>query len=114
MTALFDAETSAPFDLSIAPLMRATLVRLDAQEHVLFVLPHDLIWDGWSFDIFLRDLGALYSAFTNGASSPLAPLPITYGDFAEWQREWLDSPGSAQQRKWWRNELTGDLPVLAG
>src|SRR6202022_302500 len=94
MTALFDAETSAPFDLSIAPLMRATLVRLDEQEHVLFVLPHNLIWDGWSFDIFLRDLGAVYSAFTNGEPSPLAPLPITYGDFAEWQREWLNSPGS--------------------
>ncbi len=108
----FDREIAAPLDISSAPLFRATLIRLDETEHVLFVLPHNLIWDGWSFAIFLRELAALYNAFVKGALSPLPALPVSYADFAQWQREWLTGPDSADQRAWWRAQLAGDLPVL--
>ncbi len=108
----FDREIAVPHDVSSAPLFRTTLLRLDATEHVLFVLPHNLIWDGWSFEIFLRELGTLYSAFVKGAPPSLAALPISYADFAQWQREWLTGPESADQRAWWQRQLAGDLPVL--
>jgi amino acid adenylation domain-containing protein len=112
MMASLDAETRIPYDLSVAPLFRATLVRLDEEEHVLFILPHNVIWDGWSFDIFLRELGAVYAAFSDGGPSPLGPLAISYRDFAAWQREWLAGPERTRQEAWWRTQLAGDLPVL--
>jgi amino acid adenylation domain-containing protein len=112
MRGFFDREIAVPFDLSSAPLFRATLIRLDETEHVLFALPHNIIWDGRSFEILLRDLGALYTAFVTGALSALAPLPISYADFTEWQREWLTGTDSADQRAWWHRQLNGDLPVL--
>jgi amino acid adenylation domain-containing protein len=112
MMAFFEGATSQPFDLAVAPLFRATLIRLDEDEHVLFILPHNLIWDGWSFDIFLKELSHLYNGFANDCPLPLDELPISYRDFSAWQREWLGGSRSAREAQWWRSQLQGDLPVL--
>jgi len=103
-------EVSAePFDLTAAPLFRSILFRLDEQRSLYFTLRHNLIWDGWSFDVFLRDLCAAYAALEQGESGAQPPLPLAYGDFSTWQRDWVNSPELQRQVAWWQQNL-GDGP----
>ena len=82
-------EAKQPFDLANGPLYRFGLLRLSEQEHVLLITLHHIISDGWSMNVLVRELAALYKAFSAGSPSPLAELPIQYADFAVWQRKWL-------------------------
>lgn len=109
---LADTESRIPHDLSAAPLMRATLFRIAETRHILLIVPHNLIWDGWSFEVFVHELVSLYAAATHAAAPPLPDLPVAYRDFARWQREWLEGPEAAQQRAWWSGQLGAPLPVL--
>src|ERR1051326_8687393 len=77
------------FDLSRGGLLRQTLLRLGAEEHVLLFTMHHIVSDGWSMEILTREVSALYAAYASGQESPLAELPIQYADYAVWQREWL-------------------------
>ncbi len=106
--------TDTPFDLGAAPLFSARMFRLADDEHALFFMPHHIIWDGWSFDILYNELSALYRAFAAGEPSPLAPLPVTYGDYAEWHAQWLESPAFQGQLGFWRERLAqmGDIRAL--
>ncbi|UPG87733.1 amino acid adenylation domain-containing protein [Luteibacter aegosomatis] len=97
--------TDTPFDLGTAPLFSARMFRLADDEHALFFMPHHIIWDGWSFDVLYNELSALYRAFAAGQASPLAPLPVTYGDFAEWHSQWLETPAFQSQLGFWRDRL---------
>jgi amino acid adenylation domain-containing protein len=106
-------EASAPFDLSRGPLLRMRVLRLSANEHVLLMTLHHIISDGWSMGVMIRELGALYTSFYQGETSPLPELPIQYADFALWQREWLSGSVLEQQLEYWRQQLGGELPVLA-
>ena len=76
----------APFDLRKGPLIRGRLIRVGAQEHVLLMTVHHIVFDGWSMGILIRELGALYGAYRAGGSDPLPPLGIQYADYAVWQR----------------------------
>ncbi|HET9478022.1 MAG TPA: condensation domain-containing protein, partial [Pyrinomonadaceae bacterium] len=105
-------ETQRPFDLVNGPLIRARLMRLGANEHVLLVTMHHIISDGWSQTIVLNELSALYEAAVAGRSSPLPELSIQYADFAEWQREWLSGELLDQQLEYWRKHLQGAPPSL--
>jgi amino acid adenylation domain-containing protein len=105
-------EGHRPFDLSVSPLMRAALLRLGEQEHILLVTMHHIVSDGWSAGIFLRELSALYGAFLSGEPTPLAELPVQYADFAVWQREWLRGEVLEEQLDYWKQRLGGELPVL--
>lgn len=102
-----------PFDLSIGPLVRASLVKLSHEEHVLFFMPHHSVFDGWSFGIFQRELFTLYESFAAGKCCPLPKLPIQYADFAAWQREWLEGKEVEGHLAYWREILSGELPILA-
>ncbi|WP_216847007.1 condensation domain-containing protein, partial [Granulicella sp. L60] len=82
-------EASEPFDLQAGPLLRGRLIRLSDEEHVLLITMHHIVSDGWSMDIFRRELSTLYAAFRNGEPDPLPVLPIQYADYAVWQREWI-------------------------
>ena len=106
--------TDTPFDLGGAPLFSARMFRLADDEHVLFFMPHHIIWDGWSFDIFCNELSAIYRAFAAGLPSPLTALPVTYGDFAEWHAHWLETPAFQAQLTAWRERLAkmGDIRPL--
>src|ERR1700752_1340089 len=79
-------EAQQSFDLVRGPLIRAMLIRLATDEHVLLVTMHHIISAGWSQTVLLNELGALYEAAVAGRSSPLPELPIQYADFSEWQR----------------------------
>jgi amino acid adenylation domain-containing protein/FkbH-like protein len=101
-----------PFDLRHAPLLRVALFALGPEEHLLLVVFHHIIADGWSFGVFLRELATLYEAFSRGLPSPLPELPVQYADFAGWQREWLQGEVLDTQTAWWRRRLAGAPPVL--
>jgi len=103
-------EASRPFDLTTGPLLRATLLHLDPQEHVLLVTMHHIISDGWSMGIFYRELSALYEAFSEGNPSPLPDLPIQYADFAVWQRQWLQGKNLEEQLAFWKEQLNDISP----
>ncbi|MBZ4423334.1 non-ribosomal peptide synthetase, partial [Myxococcus sp. RHSTA-1-4] len=105
-------ETRRPFDLERGPLMRASLLRLDAREHVLVVTMHHIVSDGWSMGVLVREVAALYGAFASGREPRLPPLPIQYADFAAWQRAWLKGEVLKQQLGYWRQQLSGAAPML--
>jgi amino acid adenylation domain-containing protein len=100
-----------PFELKRGPLLRATLLQLDEDEHVLIVNMHHIVSDGWSIGIFGHELATLYDAFVAGRKSPLAELPVQYADFAIWQREWLSGSHLEAQLDYWKQQLAG-APLL--
>jgi thioesterase domain-containing protein len=104
-------EGRLPFDLTRGPLIRARLLRLDDEDHTLLVTVHHIVADGWSVGVMTQELGALYDAYCRGLDSPLAELPIQYGDFAVWQEKWLQSDGLKRQLDYWARQLAG-LPLL--
>lgn len=107
-----ETETARPFSLHDGPLLRATLLKLADDDHGLFLAIHHIITDGWSMDIFMSELLTLYEAFSAGEPSPLADLPLQYGDFAAWQRESITGETLAAQLAYWKRQLSGELPVL--
>src|SRR5262249_17590766 len=100
------------FDLSTGPLLRASLLRLAEQDHVLLLMIHHIVSDMWSTQILTREITALYSAFACGSKSPLPDLPIQYVDFANWQRNRLSGDLLERQLSYWRGHLCGRLPLL--
>ena len=105
-------EARRPFNLAQGPLLRASLLRLAEDEHVLLLTMHHIVSDDWSMGIFTQELAALYEAFSSGSPSPLAELAIQYADFAAWQREWLRGKVLETQFAYWKQQLGGSLPVL--
>jgi natural product biosynthesis luciferase-like monooxygenase protein/amino acid adenylation domain-containing protein len=104
-------EANTPFDLARGPLIRARLLRLDAQHHVLLLTQHHIVSDGWSLVVLFNELRALYRAFVVGQDNPLPPLTIQYPDYAAWQRQWLSGERLQTQAQYWRAQLA-DAPVL--
>jgi len=105
-------EAAKPFNLAKGLLVRATLLHLNEQEHVLLITMHHIITDGWSCGVFLRELSTLYAAFSTNQPSPLPELPIQYADFAIWQRDRIQGEFLATKLKYWKQQLSGELPVL--
>ena len=101
-----------PFDLSQAPLLRAKLLRLTQQEHMLLLVMHHIISDGWSIGIFIQELAEIYKAFSHSLPSPLPEPPIQYADFAYWQKQWLQGEVLHNQVNYWKHQLSGSLPVV--
>lgn len=105
-------EAWQPFDLARGPLLRGTLLKLDATEHVLLFTMHHIISDGWSIGVLLQELAVLYEAFCQGKPPQLPKLPIQYADFAVWQRQWLNGEVLETQLAYWKQHLGGTLPIL--
>jgi len=107
------AQTAAlkPFDLANGPLLRATLVELNQDEHVLLTSMHHIVSDGWSLGVMVREVAALYECFVRNKPSPLPDLPVQYADYAVWQRQWLQGPVLDKLVRYWRGRLEG-IPVL--
>jgi amino acid adenylation domain-containing protein len=102
---LVNTEAGRPFDLEREPLVRARLLRLGVEDHVLSLCLHHLISDGWSMGVLFRELSALYRAFSRGESSPLPELPIQYADYAIWHRQWLQERVLDSQLSYWKQQL---------
>jgi amino acid adenylation domain-containing protein len=108
-------EARMPFNLATGPLIRASLVRLGAEDHVLLVTMHHIVSDGWSMGVLIKEVGALYRAHIEDKPSPpsfLGELPVQYADFAIWQRRWLAGEVFETHLRYWRRQLGGELPVL--
>ncbi|MFB7470330.1 amino acid adenylation domain-containing protein [Kitasatospora sp. NPDC056184] len=105
------ARVAEPFDLAAGPLLRALLVRTAPDEHVLALVMHHIVSDGWSLDLLHRELDALYARHAHGTPDRLPELPVQFGDYACWQRERLAGEALAGSRAYWREELR-DVPAL--
>lgn len=108
---LATAEAQRPFNLTTDPLLRVTLLQFDPTEAVLLLTMHHIVADGWSLGVMIRELACFYTAFVEGRTPVLPPLPIQYTDFAGWQRNWLQGKILEEQLTYWRRQLQ-DLPVL--
>jgi amino acid adenylation domain-containing protein len=107
---LAQAHACRPFDLERGPLLRVVLVRMDEARHLVLVALHHIVADGWSLNIFVRELATLYAGHHGSAehAAPrLPPLPVQYADYAVWQRSWLAGERLAREVAWWRQQLAG-------
>ncbi|HZI17268.1 MAG TPA: amino acid adenylation domain-containing protein [Pyrinomonadaceae bacterium] len=105
-------EARAGFDLMQGPLIRARLLRLGAESHVLLITVHHIVTDGWSMNVLTREVGEAYAALVAGRQPALPPLPIQYADYAAWQREVMQGALLEHLLGYWRRQLGGELPVL--
>ncbi|WP_229204836.1 condensation domain-containing protein, partial [Duganella sp. CF458] len=103
---------SEKFDLERGPLVRGVLFRIAADDHVLLVTMHHIVADGWSVGVLLREVAALYGAFSQGQVDPLPPLQVQYADVAAWQAERLDEAAQARQLAFWSGALAGAPSLL--
>jgi len=101
-----------PFDISQLPLIHWTLLKLNEQEWVLIHVEHHMVHDGWSFNLFLKELVTLYQAFSQGKPSPLSEPSLQFVDFAHWQREWTKTEEATAQLNYWHQKLAGSPPLL--
>jgi amino acid adenylation domain-containing protein len=113
---LVGEDVAAPFALEAGPLVRASLIRLDGEDHLCLLTVHHLVTDFLSFQIAWGELAALYDAFAAGRPAALPEPPVQYSDFALWQREWLQGEVLEDLVAWWRERLEGfplalDLPT---
>ncbi|HEU4558073.1 MAG TPA: amino acid adenylation domain-containing protein, partial [Longimicrobium sp.] len=107
-----DEEAGRAFDLAAGPLFRATLLRVDEGEHVLLLVMHHIVSDGWSMGVFFRELSALYGAYRDGGESPLPELAVQYADYAVWQRSQLAGDALGRQLSYWKEQLAGAPELL--
>ena len=106
------AEARRPFDLGCGPLVRAQLIRLSTQEHLLLLSLHHIIADGWSMGLLFEELKEYYRSLSVGAEARVAELPLHYADYAVWQREWLQGEELDRQAGYWKERLSGAPALL--
>ncbi len=103
---------SAPFDLTKGPLIRVAVIRLSTEEHLLMVVMHHIVSDGWSMQIIVDEFVELYRASVEGREPKLKPLSIQYADYAVWHRSWLEAGEQERQLAYWKNQLGDEHPIL--
>jgi non-ribosomal peptide synthetase component F/2-polyprenyl-3-methyl-5-hydroxy-6-metoxy-1,4-benzoquinol methylase/acyl carrier protein len=109
---IIQEECSKPFDLAKDHILRCLLLKLSAQEHILFLNLHHIATDGWSNGVLLRDLAAFYGAALEGKPLSVPELTIQYADYAVWQRNWLHGAVLEKQLEYWKGRLNGAPPIL--
>lgn len=106
------SEAQRAFDLESGPLIRVSLLKLAVEEHILLLTLHHIVSDGWSMEILNRELSVLYLAHSKGERPNLPEVRLQYGDFAIWQREWLQEEVLSEHLEYWRDRLEGATPQL--
>jgi len=109
---LVEEEIQRPFSFDEGPMVRFHVFRLAEREHVVLFASHHILWDDWSQGVLLRELSALYRAFSAGRPSPLPEPPVQYADYAIWQRSWLESETLEEHLAYWSRRLEGVPPRL--
>ena len=107
-----EQEAWTPFDMTRAPLFRTRLLRLGPDDHVLLLILHHIIVDGWSIGIFFEEVSELYSAFAAGRQAQLPEPALQFSDFARWQRRWCTTDSATRQFAYWKEHLRGASPVF--
>ncbi len=102
-----ERESLKPFDMSRAPLFRARLLRLGAEDHVLLLVVHDIVIDGWSMGVLMQDVAHFYAASAAGSRTRLSEPALRFSDFARWQRHWSESDTADRQFTYWHRRLRG-------
>jgi hypothetical protein len=110
--ALLAALARRPFDLARGPLLRVTVLATAPTRHVLVLVVHHIVADGWSLSVLADELSAAYAAALAGRAPDCAPLAVQYGDWALWQRAWLAGGELDRQLEYWRTALAGAPPFL--
>ncbi|MCI8212140.1 non-ribosomal peptide synthetase, partial [Pseudomonas sp. S25] len=110
--AFVEGQTRLTFDLANGPLLRITLLQLAAEDHVLVMVQHHIVSDGWSMQVMVDELVQFYVGFSQQQPVELPALPIQYADYAIWQRHWMEAGGKTQQLAYWTEQLGNDQPVL--
>ncbi|MGD1704673.1 amino acid adenylation domain-containing protein [Dapis sp. BLCC M229] len=105
-------EAAKPFNLTTGHLLRVSLLKFSATESILLVTMHHIISDGWSIGVFIKELSALYTAYSQNQTSPLTELPIQYGDYSFWQQQWLSGEVLENLISYWKQKLAGAPPTL--
>ena len=108
-----EQERLKPIDMNHAPLFRARLLRLGADDHVLLLVLHDIVIDGWSMEVFMEELSEFYAAFATGRQAQLPEPALQFSDFARWQRRWSTSGAATRQFAYWKKRLRKASPVFA-
>jgi amino acid adenylation domain-containing protein len=101
-----------PLDLESGPLFRAALLTLSPELHVLVLVMHHIVSDGWSMGVFVEEFKALYQAGVEGRDAALPALPIQYPDYAEWHRKWLGGGEVERQLGYWKTQLAGSPAMV--
>jgi amino acid adenylation domain-containing protein len=104
---LVTEELARPFDLTVLPLLRWTVLALADDEHEIILVEHHLVHDGWSFALLMREFKAIYNAFAAGRPSPLPEPTVQYHDYAAWQSGALDAGELDYQLNYWGRRLDG-------
>ncbi|MFT3774237.1 MAG: amino acid adenylation domain-containing protein [Minicystis sp.] len=102
-----EVEAQRPFDLAKGPLLRARLLRLSADDHVLLLSMHHIVSDAWTRGILSHEIAALYESFHTGKPHNLPALPVQYADYASWQRGWINGPVEEKLLDYWKKQLGG-------
>jgi len=109
---LASEEGKKPFDLTQGPLLRAVLVRLGPKQHLLILVMHHIVTDGWSIAVLFRELTRCYEAFSRGEEVNLPPLPLQYAEYAQLQREYMSGEVLGKQIDYWKGKLAGAQTIL--
>ena len=112
LKAAIEAEMARPFDLRAHALLRVSLFEVAPDDHVLVLIQHHIVSDGWSMQSMIEELVQLYAGYSQGREVTLADLPIQYPDYAVWQREWMEAGERERQLTYWTGLLGGEQPVL--
>ena len=112
VSSLLEQLIAQPFDLEQGPLLRATLMCIGQEEHVLVLVQHHSVSDGGSMQVMVEELVQLYVGYSQGRDVHLPALPIQYADYALWQRAWMEAGEQERQMGYWRARLGGEQPVL--
>jgi amino acid adenylation domain-containing protein len=105
-------EAGKPFNLSTGPLLRAKLLRLGSEEHILVLVVHHIVADGWSLNLLFHEMGELYTGFIAGKQPQLPKLSLQYSDYSRWQRASVTGDYLAGELNYWKNKLQGAETVL--
>ncbi|MHC2621912.1 amino acid adenylation domain-containing protein [Bradyrhizobium huanghuaihaiense] len=111
---LIEQETYAPFDIARPPLLRARLLQLHADDHVLLLTLHHVIADGWSIGVLFEELSSRYAALAGRPAAPLLRPPPAFSDVARWQRWWCGTDAARRQAADWTENLRGAAPIFEG
>jgi|GEM_PF-610488 len=101
-----------PFNLTEEPGFRGKLIRFNETESILLLTTHHIIFDGFSFGVFSKEMTSLYEGFTTDKNSALKELPIQYSDFAYWQKKWLEGEAGKPLINYWKKQLSGNIQPL--
>ncbi|MGY2314637.1 amino acid adenylation domain-containing protein [Pseudomonas sp. SDO5522_S412] len=113
LQSVIDRQSAQPFDLQQAPMLRAHLLHLGTDDHVLQLVLHHIATDAWSMGILIQELITGYQAYSSGAVPAFSPLPIQYADYAQWQRSEPQQRQLARAIDYWRRQLDGAPTLIA-